>query len=64
MLAEGPNILATCSEHEPYLQGDLLLCHGSLHRLVHLRVLDSKAAEDGERLQKLLIVPVESFHAA
>ena len=42
------------------LQGDLLLGHGPLHSLVHLSVLDAQAAEDGEGLQELLLVPVEA----
>lgn len=46
------------------LQRDLLLGHGSLHRLVHLRVLNAKAAEDGESFQELFVVSIEGLDAA
>lgn len=49
---------------EADLQSDFLLGHGSLHCFIHLCVLDTEAAEDGKRLQELLIVPVEGLHAA
>lgn len=45
------------------LQGDFLFGHGSLHRFIHLCVLDAEAAEDSESLQELLVIPVESLHA-
>ena len=56
-------ILSACV-CEADLQSDLLLGHGSLHRFVHLRVLDAEAAEDGKSLEELLVVPVEGPHAA
>jgi len=39
-----------------HLQGDTLLGHRHDGLLVHVRVVDAHAAEDGERLHEVLVV--------